>query len=138
MKNNILKKKLLITLFVLFSSFAFAEEEFTFESSIIEYKDNENLIIAKGNVKVTSSNGLEIFSNESRYFKLTNKLLLSGEVKIIDKSQNIEIKSNNVVYDKNNELIKSIDKTLIEINGYLIQTSDLEYLRAILIILTKV
>ena len=138
MKNNILKKKLLITLFVLFSSFAFAEEEFTFESSIIEYKDDENLIIAKGNVKVTSSNGLEIFSNESRYFKLTNKLLLSGEVKIIDKSQNIEIKSNNVVYDKNNELIKSIDKTLIEINGYLIQTSDLEYLRAILIILTKV
>ena len=130
MKNNILKKKLLITLFVLFSSFAFAEEEFTFESSIIEYKDDENLIIAKGNVKVTSSNGLEIFSNESRYFKLTNKLLLSGEVKIIDKSQNIEIKSNNVVYDKNNELIKSIDKTLIEINGYLIQTSDLEYLRA--------
>ena len=127
MKNNLIKK-LLVILFLFFSSIVFAEEEFTFESSIIEYKDDENLIIAKGNVKVTSSNGLEIFSNESKYFKLTNKLFLSGEVVIIDRNQNIEIKSNNIVYDKNDELIKSIDKTLIKINDYLIQTSDLEYL----------
>ena len=118
MKNNLIKK-LLVILFLFFSSIVFAEEEFTFESSIIEYKDDENLIIAKGNVKLPSSNGLEIFSNESKYFKLTNKLFLSGEVVIIDRNQNIEIKSNNIVYDKNDELIKSIDKTLIKINDYL-------------------
>ena len=51
MKNNLIKK-LLVILFLFFSSIVFAEEEFTFESSIIEYKDDENLIIAKGNVKV--------------------------------------------------------------------------------------
>ena len=52
MKNNILKYFILIyTLFFLVNSIA--ENTFTFESEIIEYKDNQNLILAKRNVKIT-------------------------------------------------------------------------------------
>ena len=107
-----------------------AEDKFIFESDIIEYKDNQNLIIAKGNVKITSSNQVIIYADESKYFKLDNKLFLIGNVEIIDEAEDITIKSNKINYDRNKELIESNLETEIKIgNNYLINTSNLNYLK---------
>ena len=46
MKNKI-KYKILILFFVSIFQSVLAENEFIFESKSIEYKDNENLIVAK-------------------------------------------------------------------------------------------
>ena len=70
MKNRIFNK--FLVLFILsFFDYTLAENEFIFESNTIEFKENENLIIAKDNVKITSTNEITIFSDESRYFKLS-------------------------------------------------------------------
>ena len=129
MKNKIINK-ILILFFLSFFDFALAENEFIFESTTIEFKEDENLIIAKGNVKINSTNEIDIFADESKYFKLTKKLLLSGNVKVIDKDRNIIIESDKIEYDKRIELIESFNETVITINNqYEINTSDLHYLR---------
>ena len=67
MKSKI-KYKILILFFVSIFQSVLAENEFIFESKSIEYKDNENLIIANGDVKIISANNLTILSDESKYF----------------------------------------------------------------------
>ena len=51
MKNKI-KYKILILFFVSIFQSVLAENEFIFESKSIEYKDNENLIVAKVMLKL--------------------------------------------------------------------------------------
>ena len=130
MKNKNIKNILIILFYLFFLNNALAENQFIFESNIIEYKDNENLVIAKGKVKITSSDQIVIFADESEYFKITNKLYLNGNVVIVDEERNIIIKSNKVSYDKIEELIRSDDKTELKIGtDYVINTSDITYFR---------
>jgi LPS-assembly protein len=125
-----IKYKILILFFVSIFQSVLAENEFIFESKSIEYKDNENLIIANGDVKIISANNLTILSDESKYFKLSNELFLQGNVKIIDNDKDIIIESDKIEYFKNIELIKSDGKTSIKVNNdYIINTSGLNYLR---------
>ena len=130
MKNKNYKTILaLYFIFFLFNNVS-AEDQFLFESDIIEYKDNQNLIIAEGKVKITSADQIIIFADKSEYSKISNQLFLKGNVTVFDKIKNITIKSNNIDYDKNKELIKSNLKTEIKIqNNYQINTSSLNYFR---------
>ena len=131
MKNK--KNKIILVLYFIFFLFnnVSAENQFIFESDVIEYKDNQNLIIAEGKVKITSTDQIIIFADKSEYSKVSNQLFLKGNVIVFDKIKNITIKSDNIDYDKNRELIKSNLNTIIEIkNNYQINTSSLNYFRA--------
>ncbi len=128
MKNKII--------FILFLSFIFcanlfaAENYFSFESKSIEYKDDKDIIIAKDNVKITTLDGITATADESRFYKSLNKLFLFGKVKIYDKERNITLESNEIEFDKNQELIVSKNYTKIYFeNGYIVNTYDLNYLR---------
>ena len=88
MKNKFIRYFLFI-LFLPFVNLALANEDFIFESNQIEYKNNNNQIIAKGNVKITSSDDIYIYADESEYFKLTNELFLNGNVKIVDEKKRL-------------------------------------------------
>ena len=124
-------KNFLIIFFLFFFSFALAEDDLIFKSNSIEYKDNNNLIIAKGNVIITSSKDIDIFSEESQYFKLTKKLFLLGNVRVVDKRRDLTIKSEKIDYDKKLEIIRSYGKTQILIGkDYIINTSNLNYSRS--------
>ena len=114
MKN---KLKFLISIFLLYISQVntFAVEEFIFESRAIEIENNGN-ITAKDRVKVITSDGLEIFADESEYNKNTKILKLKSNVKILDKIQNFEINSDDIIYDKFLEKIISKTNTKIKIN----------------------
>jgi LPS-assembly protein len=127
---NRIKYKILLLYFLSIFQSVYAENKFFFESKIISYKDNENLIIAKGDVKITSVDSIIIYADESKYFKLTGKLFLHGNVKIIDNTKDIVIESDKIEYDKSIELIKSLPKTKIKISdNYIINTSNLNFLR---------
>ena len=65
MKSKI-KYKILILFFVSIFQSVSAENEFIFESKSIEYKDNENLIVAKGGVKIISADSLTILAEIGR------------------------------------------------------------------------
>ncbi len=114
MKN---KLKFLISIFFLYISEVntFAFEDFIFESKSIEIEKDGN-IIAKDRVKVITSDGLEIFADKSEYNKKTKILELESNVKILDKIQNFEINSDDIIYDKFLEKIISKTNTKIKIN----------------------
>ena len=128
MKNKII---LLISIYFLSCLNLFSSENFfDFESKYIEYSDNQNLITAKEDVKITTVDGIIATADESRFYKTTNKLFLYGNVKIFDETNDVTLESNEIEYDKNKELIISKNETIIYFNnGYTINTSDLNYLR---------
>ena len=115
MKN---KLKFLIPIFFLYISEVntFAFEDFRFESKSIEIEKN-NIIIAKDGVKATTSDGLEIFADRSKYNKETKILELDTNVRILDKIQNFEIRSDKIIYNKFLEKIVSRTNTKIDINN---------------------
>ena len=129
MKN---KHNFLILIFLIFliSVENINANDFFFESKEIEIKDNGNLVIGKGDVKIISGkNNLLIYSDKSEYNKINNKINLFGNVEIIDQTRNLIIKGNEFIYYKNLKKIVSIGKTFINTkNGYLIRSSDIHYL----------
>tara|TARA_A100001011_G_scaffold399839_1_gene510484 strand:- start:482 stop:2857 length:2376 start_codon:yes stop_codon:yes gene_type:complete len=131
MKN---KLKFLISIFFLYISQVnvCAVEDFVFESKSIEIENDGN-IIAKDRVKVITSDGLEIFADNSKYNKNTKILELKSNVKISDKIRNFEISSDNIIYDKLLEKIISKTNTKIEIdNSHILLGKNIIFLRSIL------
>ncbi len=131
MKN---KLKFLISIFFLYTSQVnvCAVEDFVFESKSIEIENDGN-IIAKDRVKVITSDGLEIFADNSEYNKNTKILKLKSNVKISDKIRNFEISSDNIIYDKLLEKIISKTNTKIEIdNSHILLGKNIIFFRSIL------
>ena len=122
----------LLFIFVLFkSNISIAENEFIFESNSIEITENGNNISAKNGVQVKSKDGLEIYADETRYSKTSKKLILIGNVVIIDTNNNIKIKSDNIEYNKKLEFIISKSETFVNINDkYDIKSESFSFLRS--------
>ncbi len=107
-----------------------AIEDFNFESKSIEIKNN-NKIIAKDGVKATTSDGLQILAYKSEYDKTTKILKLNKDVSIYDKTQNLKISGDNIIYNKLLEKITSVGKTEININdSHIILGEDIIFLRS--------
>tara|TARA_A100000164_G_C21941267_1_gene790843 strand:- start:597 stop:2972 length:2376 start_codon:yes stop_codon:yes gene_type:complete len=107
-----------------------AIEDFNFESKSIEIKNN-NKIIAKDGVKATTSDGLQILAYKSEYDKTTKILKLNKDVSIYDKTQNLKISGDNIIYNKLLEKITSVGKTEININdSHIISGEDIIFLRS--------
>ena len=131
MKNKLIYFFLIFFLILFKSNNSIAENEFTFESNSIEITDNGNNIIARNGVQVKSKDGLQIFSDETSYSKISKKLILIGKVIIFDTKKNIEIKSDKIEYDKSLEIIISNNETFINIDDkYNIKSENLTYLRS--------
>ena len=129
------KFKIFITLIFLHISIVnvFAVEEFIFESKSIEIINNS--IIAIEGVKATTPDGLEIFSDNSEYNKDTKILNLKKDVIIFDKVQKLELRSDNIIYNKLAEEITSNTETEIKIgDSYLLSGDDIVFLRSKFII----
>ena len=87
---------LTVCLFINVNYYDIKAEEFIFESQSIEITNNGNKIQAKDGVKVSTTNNIEITANESIYEKIKSILYLSGDVKIVDKENSIEIEGENI------------------------------------------
>ena len=105
MKNKLIKIILLvyISFSINFGSKVLAED-FIFNVSELEISENGNLYNGKNGGKVTTSNGIEIFSDNFIYNKLTTLLETKGNVVFIDTIKNITIWSEEMFYLKNKEL----------------------------------
>ena len=108
---------LTICLFININYYDINAEEFIFESPVIEITNNGNKIQAKNGVKVSTKNNIEITANESTYDKIKLVLSLLGNIKVIDRENNIKIESENVTYYKNIEEIISKGCTVIRFNN---------------------
>ena len=137
MKNKIVSF-FLILVFVVSYNNQVNSNEFTFESKSIEIKNNGNIVEAKNGVKIISNNKIEITADESFYDKLTLKLLLKGNIELIDTERGLKILSEEAIYDKSSEkFLSKGDVTAYFANNYTLRTKNLEYSKKDKIIQSK-
>jgi LPS-assembly protein len=137
MKNKIVSFFLIIVFVVSYNN-QVNSNEFTFESKSIEIKNNGNIVEAKNGVKIISNNKIEITADESFYDKLTLKLLLKGNIELIDTERGLKILSEEAIYDKSSEkFLSKGDVTAYFANNYTLRTKNLEYSKKDKIIQSK-
>ena len=104
MINKILK---IITFIILVFTNLVLAEEFIIESGDINISEKGNLVKTSNGVKVLSKNGLIIEGKSSIYNKEKIIISVTGDVKVIDKVQKIEIDADKIIYDKSNDVLTS-------------------------------
>jgi LPS-assembly protein len=127
-----MKNKLKIYLYILFCFFLInkninANEPFTFNVTEIEILENGNQINGYNGGTAISEDGTIIFGKNFFYNKLTNILEISGNVKYLDKIDDIVITANKAIYLKNDEKIITIGNSKVLSNNNTIEAYNLEY-----------
>ena len=103
-------------------------EEIQFESSKIFSLDNGNILKAEDGVNITGIKNLTINSDSSEYIKDQSLIKIKGNIEIIDELNEIIIFSQEILFLKDKNLIKSIGLTNIFIEGkYEIKTTNINY-----------
>jgi len=129
MKNNFFKILLLLLLSFVFYNSA-NSNELTFESNTIEITNNGDVIQASNGVEVQGINNIKITAKNSIFNNLTSELLIRDDVIFYDSLKDIQIKSNEILYNRKIEKIISNGKTYIQLaNDYKIITDNIEYLK---------
>ncbi len=143
MINN--KFKILVFLFLsisLINTYSIANEEFNFDVTEVEIKEDGNRFYGKKGGIATTPDGLYIEGEEFDYDKLSNILIITGKIKFDDKNDNFQIFSDKATYLKNNErvitegnsrAVNDVDKIYLEADEF-----DYNKLSNILIINGKV
>ena len=105
MRNKYLSFLIFLIVSKLFFFSVNSAEQFNFDITEIEILQNGDVIkgIKKGTV--STNDGIIITADTFIYKKLLNILSAEGNVTIKDSKKNLEIYSNNVVYEKNKEII---------------------------------
>ena len=132
------KFKILIIVIILFQfNILLAKDQFNFDITEIEIKENGNKFFGLKRGSITTNSGIEIDADEFIYDKILNILDAQGNVKIIDKLNNYTIYSNKITYLKNDEIIftKGASKA---INDNMVLTADeFKYLKRNNILIAK-
>ena len=104
MKNKIFKIFCLL-FFSLMSLKAYSIDEFNFDVTEIEISENGNKFLGTKRGMATSNNGIIINADQFEYYKKSNILIATGDVKIVDTINNYQIYSQKITYDKNRGII---------------------------------
>ena len=119
-------------IYIFFLSFLFINinlqaDEFDISAIEIIVDKKNNIVVGKGSVTVTDSDGKIINADKITYEKSKEFLTARGSVNILDKDGNI-LKSNKATYDKKNEIITTYNNSeLILKEGYNLTTNNIKY-----------
>ena len=105
MKNNFLIFVLAILIAIWSLTYSIAEEQFKFNVTEIEISNDGNLIIGSKGGKAETYDGHEITAKKFVYNKSKNILNVYGNIKFLDKNNNLLIFSDKATYFKNKEKI---------------------------------
>ena len=96
---NKIKLILYIFLFIIFNNSSISDE-FKVKSNSINVTDEGNIINAIGDVEVESNNNLIISSERSILNKKKSLVISSGNVFLIDKTNDLKIKSDEIKFNR--------------------------------------
>ena len=121
-----------LALFVFFSStINLFSEEINFKAKNMNIEDNGNTIIAYSSEVYIPKNNINIKSNIAKQFKKENLLIFKDNVLVEDEINKINIESENIRYEKNNDIFFSLGDTIFKIgNDYVVYTSDVYFDRS--------
>ena len=131
--RKILIQTALLSLFLI--NFNVLSDEIQFLSSNIKLKNDGNLLQAYNSDTKIPTKKIEIKSDKVDYLKADKILFLKNNVILQDNKKDLIIKSDDIKYEYKNDLIYSKGYTEIEINNYYkIKSNDIFYNREINII----
>ncbi len=136
MKNKFITILLILILKINCYSLVLSDE-FIFEVSDIEILENGNLYKGNNRGKIKTDKQIEILSDNFEYSKNANKLKSYGKVQLTDLKNNIIINAETIFYLKNDEIIYTVGKTLINVsNKYTVEGYDLTLLKNEMVLLS--
>ena len=100
MKNKNKRALIFFLIFFCISHISQSSENFNFDVTEIEIKENGNKFIGKKKGTATSIDGTKIEANNFTYDKSKNTLTSSGNVEIFDPINNVRIYSDKITYKK--------------------------------------
>ncbi len=136
MKNRII----IIFLILIFNinSLSIANsDEFTFSVTDLEILENNTVYKGNNRGKVITDTQVELESDNFIYLKKINRLETNGNVKLTDFKSNVIINAEKMFYLKSEEIIYTVGKTLINVDGhYDIEGYDLTFIKNKMILLS--
>ena len=136
MKNRII----IIFLILIFNinSLSIANsDEFTFNVTDLEILENNTVYKGNNRGKVITDTQVELESDNFIYLKKINRLETNGNVKLTDFKSNVIINAEKMFYLKSEEIIYTVGKTLINVDGqYDIEGYDLTFIKNKMILLS--
>ena len=132
------KFKILIFIVVIFqSNILLAQDQFNFDVTEIEIKENGNKFFGLKRGKITTDSGLVINADKFIYDKILNILDAEGNVKIIDKLNNYTIYTNKITYLKNDEIIFTKGDSKAVNDNTVILAQEFKYLKKTNLLIAK-
>ena len=81
--------------------------DFIFETSTVEISDNGKIINASNGSATTNDGSIKIIANKFYYNKKLSSLKATGNVTVVDTLNSATLKSENILYEFKNKIIKS-------------------------------
>ena len=132
------KFKILIFIVVIFqSNILLAQDQFNFDVTEIEIKENGNKFFGLKRGTITTDSGLVINADKFIYDKILNILDAQGNVKIIDKLNNYTIYTNKITYLKNDEIIFTKGDSKAVNDNTVILAQEFKYLKKTNLLIAK-
>ena len=124
---NKIKLILYIFLFIIFNNSSISDE-FKVKSNSINVTDEGNIINAIGDVEVESNNNLIISSERSILDKKKSLVISSGNVFLIDKTNDLKIKSDEIKFNRiENKAVINGNSEIIFENKYTLTSDQVIY-----------
>ena len=105
MKNNFLILSILLFFNVIVIPISISYEQFNFNVTEVEIKEDGNRFLGKKRGTATTNDGILINADEFDYNKIKNILKIKGNIEFIDTEKKIKIYSDNATYLKQEEKI---------------------------------
>ena len=126
MKNK--KIIFIISILLYFLSFTnLIAEDFIFNITELEISNNGNLIKGNKRGEIIADSGIKIQADNFIYKKNLNILNADGNVYLFDEINNIELYTDQIIYNKNNETITTIGNSKALGNNLLISAKKFYY-----------
>ena len=130
-------KILIFILFIFQFNILLAQDQFNFDVTEIEIKENGNKFFGLKRGTITTDSGLVINADKFIYDKILNILDAQGNVKIIDKFNNYTIYTNKITYLKNDEIIFTKGDSKAVNDNTVILAQEFKYLKKTNLLIAK-
>ena len=130
-------KILIFILFIFQFNILQAQDQFNFDVTEIEIKENGNKFFGLKRGTITTDSGLVINADRFIYDKILNTLDAQGNVKIIDKFNNHTIYTNKITYLKNDEIIFTKGDSKAVNDNTVILAQEFKYLQKTNLLIAK-
>ena len=123
-----INKFIISLIYIIFLSVNTYAEDVDIESSQIEITDNGNLIIAFNSDTFLKKENIKISSKIVNYYKSERLINFNNDVIFDDLNNKVQIKSDEIIYDINKEIVNSVGDVILNFDDrYIVNSKNLFY-----------